>query len=497
MASKYSLKERKVDYLNVDPRLNKFRTVKKRTKTSPTSRKLIICFAVISIILGGILLVRHHNEQKLAYEIAVKEALNIDTFYNGIIIEGVDVSGKSKDEAYKLLVPVEETLKDNINIVVKCAGQSFTLTQNDLNFSFNTEEVIDEAYNVAREGSNDERYRTVLKLEDKAQNFFIDHSLILDDDAVENFVNEIADAVYIEMKSPYISEFNPNSENMFVSHEGKTGRELDSEELTQTLNSMLKKKNYTGTIEASTHEIAITGSIDDLKSQTVLISEYSTVSTNNENANKNMALSLNAINGTVVEPGERFSFNETTGDTTTSANGYLPAGAISNGKLVEEYGGGICQSATTVYGAALRADMEITERYNHRWPSTYVPIGQDATVDYPSVDLEFENTSDYPIFIKSFMSGTTLTVQMYGYQPLEWDRIEVESQTTRTISPPAAERIADNSLASGEEVVERNAFNGYEADGSKIFYKDNQVVKTEAIWHSYYAEGAAVIRYGP
>lgn len=497
MANKYSLKERQFDYLNIGQETEKPIITKKRTKASPLSRKLIACLIIASVALGGVSLVRNYKEKKLAYETAVTAALNIDTFYNGIVIEGIDVSGKTKEEAYALLVPVEETLRDNINITVNCAGQTFTLTQNDLNFSFNTKEVIDEAYNFAREGSNDDRYHTVLKLEDKPQNFFIDHKLILDDDAVSNFVDSVADEVYIEMKAPYISEFNPDSENMFVGHEGEPGRELNSDQLIQTLNNMLRKKNYIGKTEATTHEIAVTGSIEDLKSQTVLISEYSTVSTNNENANTNMALSLKAINGTVIEPGEQFSFNEATGDTTTSANGYLPAGAISNGKLVEEYGGGICQSATTVYGAALRADMKITERYNHRWPSSYVPIGQDATVDYPSVDLCFENTSDYPIFIKSFMSGTTLTVQIYGYQSPEWDRIEVESQTTRTISPPTAERIADSSLASGEEVVDRSAFNGYEADGSKIFYKDNQVVKTEAIWHSYYAEGAAVIRYGP
>ena len=131
--------------------------------------------------------------------------------------------------------------------------------------------------------------------------------------------------------------------------------------------------------------------------QTVKLSEYTTNSTNTENGTHNMALSLAAANGTVLKPGEIFSFNETTGDTTTGALGYLPATGISNNKSVQVYGGGICQSSTTIYGAALRADMEIVTRYNHRWPSSYVPIGQDATVDYPSTDFQFKNSSDYPV----------------------------------------------------------------------------------------------------
>lgn len=466
-------------------------------KRIPLFIKVLIPIVTVALIVGLFLFIKYCKEQKIAYETNVEQVLNVDTFYNGIIIEGVDVGGKTKEEAYVLLSAVEPTLRDNINIVVNCCENTFTLTQDDLNFSYNTKEVIDEAFNVGREGSKKDRYRTVLKLEKISQNFFINHTLILDDASVENFVKAIADSVYIEMKPPYVSEFHPDAENMFVPHEGIPGRELNSDQLIQRLNQMLKNKSYIGNIDATTKEIPVIGSIDDIPNQTVLISEYSTVSTNNSNANNNMKLALDSINGTIVQPGATFSFNQSTGDTTTDANGYLPAGAISNGKLVQEYGGGICQSATTIYGAALRADMNITERYNHRWPSSYVPIGQDATVDYPSVDLKFENSSEFPIFIKSFMSGTTLTVKIYGYQPPEWDNIEVTSQTTRTISPPAARRIADTSLESGTEVVDQSSCNGYEAQGEKLFYKNGELVKTEPIAFSYYSEGAAVIRYGP
>ena len=210
-----------------------------------------------------------------------------------------------------------------------------------------------------------------------------------------------------------------------------------------------------------------------------------------------MALSLAAANGTVLKPGEIFSFNETTGDTTTGALGYLPATGISNNKSVQVYGGGICQSSTTIYGAALRADMEIVTRYNHRWPSSYVPIGQDATVDYPSTDFQFKNSSDYPVYIKAYMDGRTLVVQIYGHPSDEWDTIEVESWQTGAIPPPPTEYIVDESLPEGTVTWWTDACYGYTAEGAKVFYKNGQEVKREPIDSSYYMEGAAVYKIGP
>ena len=110
------------------------------------------------------------------------------------------------------------------------------------------------------------------------------------------------------------------------------------------------------------------------------------------------------------------------------------------------YGGGICQASTTLYGAVIRSDLEIVTRYNHLWPSTYVPIGLDATVDYPGLDFQFRNSTEYPIYIQAGMSGTKLTVTLYGYKDPSYDYIEVTSKKTETIAKPAAQITVDNSL---------------------------------------------------
>ncbi len=186
---------------------------------------------------------------------------------------------------------------------------------------------------------------------------------------------------------------------------------------------------------------------EDIKANMQKLGSYSTVSTNTANGNHNMKLAANATNGTILQPGEQFSFNGTTGNTTNGSNGYLPATAISGGEFIQEYGGGICQVSSTIYGAALRSNMTIVTRYNHTYPSSYVPIGLDATVSYGSLDFVFRNDTDYPVYIAAGMDGTTVWVTFYGYQSPEYDTIEPSAWITENISKPTAEYNTDNSLA--------------------------------------------------
>lgn len=168
-----------------------------------------------------------------------------------------------------------------------------------------------------------------------------------------------------------------------------------------------------------------------------------------------------------------------------------------NGQSVQSIGGGICQASTTIYGAAMRADMDITMRYNHVWPSTYVPLGQDATVDYPSVDFQFRNSSQYPVYIAAWVDGVVLHVEFYGYIPETWDTIEVSTWTTETIPAPEAITEVDSSLAPGTTQLVTQAHTGYRAAGERIYYKNGQRVGSDPIHSSYYPANAAVYKVGP
>jgi vancomycin resistance protein YoaR len=234
-----------------------------------------------------------------------------------------------------------------------------------------------------------------------------------------------------------------------------------------------------------------------MKSHMQKLGTYSTYSTNNANGNHNMRLALSKVNGLAVEPGATFSFDATTGNSTNASNGYLKAGAISGGKHIEEYGGGICQASTTIYGAAIRSNMEIVSRSNHLWASTYCPIGLDATVSYPYLDFKFKNPTKYPVYIVAGMSGTKLTVTFYGYQSPDYDSIQVTSKQTESIPMPAAVYKTDNSLAPGTKKLDVKGNGGRRATAQRIFYKNGSVVKTEALPSSYYSPVAPVYLVGP
>ena len=135
--------------------------------------------------------------------------------------------------------------------------------------------------------------------------------------------------------------------------------------------------------------------------------------TNNENRNTNLRLACAAMDGKILQPGEEFSFNGTVGQR-TKEGGYKPAAAYSGYNTVDTIGGGICQVSTTLYNAALLADMEIVFRINHGFRSGYIGIGLDATVSWPNPDLKFRNNSHFPVMIKAEVSDGLVKVRLVG-----------------------------------------------------------------------------------
>lgn len=145
-----------------------------------------------------------------------------------------------------------------------------------------------------------------------------------------------------------------------------------------------------------------------------VLSSYSSFQASNSNRAENMQIACKAINGTILLPGEVFSFNGTVGER-TAEKGYHPAPTYEGGKTVMTYGGGICQPSSTIYYCALLADLEIVERDCHSYPSVYVPWGMDATVYWGSLDFKFRNNTDYPIRIDaSADSKGTVSISLVG-----------------------------------------------------------------------------------
>lgn len=159
-----------------------------------------------------------------------------------------------------------------------------------------------------------------------------------------------------------------------------------------------------------------------------VLGEFTTYTTNVANRNFNVNKAAEALNGTIIQPGKQFSYNSIVGNA-GKAEGYKQATVISGGKYVKGYGGGICQDATTLFNAALLANMQIDERYNHALKSSYVKPGYDATVAYGTLDFKFTNPYDVPIKITASFDYNTLALTFKIYSASYIEKPEVKLYT--------------------------------------------------------------------
>ena len=163
-----------------------------------------------------------------------------------------------------------------------------------------------------------------------------------------------------------------------------------------------------------------------------LLSTFSTnYSTRDTDRTTNLRLAANKINGTVLMPGETFSYNQVVGARTIAA-GYKEAPIYVSGEVVDGLGGGICQITSTLYNAVIYANLEIVERSNHQFVPSYVSASRDATVVYGSIDFKFKNNRDYPIKLVCSVSGGVANFQIFGMKTENDYEVEISSYQTGT-----------------------------------------------------------------
>lgn len=185
----------------------------------------------------------------------------------------------------------------------------------------------------------------------------------------------------------------------------------------------------------------------------------------------NVRLSASLINGTVLNPGEEFSYNKAVGPRTAS-RGFKEASIFSQGEVVDGIGGGICQTSSTLYMAAVRANMKITERTNHSFYVDYTPKGEDATVVYGSLDFKFKNTSAYPIKIVATSKNNYIRVKIMGTEPDEVRTVKLTKKTHSTTPYTTREKLTSE-LAAGERKVEQKGQEGLSMTVYRNVYDKN------------------------
>lgn len=438
-------------------------------KSKKNKKKIVILSSVIAVAVlavvsvTGILLYNSSNLPN-SDNSNVNESSYVFRFAEGTVVSGVSIGNKTVEQAKVLLEENKDKFINPISISIDADGDLIQLTEKDFEYTYDIDDVLntiktDEADIISKSNKKDSSSLNINSTDPSS--FFI--TATVTKESIEQKIKEVEENIDRDAVNAHVSEFTPYAENRFTYAEAESGRKLNGDDLTQKINEFFDSDKSEIRIEAEVEKIVADIQLEDVKANIVQLAKYETVSYNTANGTNNMAVSLKACNGSVIEPGEVWSFNNCTGDSNLESNGYLPAHVISDGKLVDGIGGGLCQSSSTIYNVAIRANMEVEERYNHKWASTYVPTGLDATIDYPALDLKLKNPTDYQMFIEcKVYDGNILTASIWGYKSSNYDEITTEN------------KMIDQGSSS------------YSVEAYRIYLKDGKEIDRESLGKSTY-----------
>lgn len=207
----------------------------------------------------------------------------------------------------------------------------------------------------------------------------------------------------------------------------------------------------------------------------------------------NLRLACEALDGTILYPGDEFSYNATLGERTPE-KGYQPAPSYVNGETVDTYGGGICQPSSALYYCTLIADLEIVERHCHSYPSDYVPLGMDATVDWSGPDLKFKNNTPYPIRIDAVADGGSVTITLVGTETKSY-YVEMEYEVLDVIYPSVVEKEVEEGSGHEDGEVKTYPYTGYTVQTYKLKYdkETDELISSEEEAYSAYDKRDKVV----
>jgi vancomycin resistance protein YoaR len=224
------------------------------------------------------------------------------------------------------------------------------------------------------------------------------------------------------------------------------------------------------------------------------VASYETIYGGEANRIHNVQLVAHLVDGKLIAPGATFSFNGATGER-SAAKGFLEAPVIINGEVGTGLGGGVCQVSTTVFNAAYEAGLPITARTNHALYISHYPLGRDATVNYPDVDLKFVNDTPHWLLLRTFVGPSSLTVGLYG-TPVH-RRIESTTAPLRFVASPPVKKTVDPTLDPGTVEVDDTGVPAQATSVERKVYSPAGKLLSDETWSSYYRAEPKLIRVGP
>lgn len=436
----------------------------------------------------------------------------------GVYVNGINVSNLSGIDAFKnLSTELNGTIPEYI--VLKYNEKTYQLGLQDLGLNFDVQNAVSDAYAIGRTQNVVKDLWQYVEVMNNTVN--VNAKLEYNCDVLDNFIKQISEQLPDKVQEyTYVVEGN-----ILTISNGKNGVALDEEALKNIIINRLENRDYSNEIEIPIYEtfpqeidlvkihneicveaqdafveenpfvihqeiIGINFDINnaqniinnknqekyiielelttpsicvkDLNIFPDMLSTFCTNYVNNPNRTTNLILASNKINGVVLMPGEKFSFNEVVGERTIAA-GYKNAAIFVNGQVEDGLAGGICQVSSTLYDAVIGANLEIVERHNHSKFTSYLPGGKDATVVWGRYDFQFKNSREYPIKIEMSIQNGIATASIYGIKTNEEYEIVIESQCAGTVGT--------STVYNAYKVYKQNGIEVKREFLSKDFYK--------------------------
>lgn len=501
----------------------KRKSTKNKININISTQKIIILITVIFVLL------------LLSTIFALTNSFN-EKIISGIFINKIEVSNLTINEAYdKLNQELEKNIKNNIN--VKYEEYETTISLEQLEVNYDVIEAINEAYKIGRNKNivisnyeiiktnlfkqkiekeikyNEEQLNKIVEdISAKIPNLVIESSYYIEENNLiissgkvgikvneEQFKKIIIEAIEKQINGEKIGTieipiYEKQPEKIDIEKirqeiykepqnaqykDNKVYKEIDGIDFKISIeeaNKILQEEKEEYVIPLTIIKPEIT--INDLAEENIFPNQLAKYITrydeSNINRSTNIKLASEKINGTILMPGETFSYNKIVGERTIKA-GYKEASVYMNGKVVDGIGGGICQVSSTLYNAALLSNLEIVSRRNHHFITAYVSASRDATVAYGTIDFKFKNSRTYPIKIECTAQNGICQIKIYGIKEETEYEVVIEDYVTEVI-PYTTKYVETNQLEKGVENEIQKGVDGYKSEAYRILKLNGQVI---------------------
>ncbi len=394
------------------------------------------------------------------------------TLPDGFFVGEVSLGGMTEEQARQAIAAEAGRLSGR-RITLDIAGNPSSVTAEKLGVSWSNEDVVEKAMDQISSGNLVRQY--MVRKDTEKNPVRIPLETRVDEGKVESFVKSQTEGLMAEPQNASIIRVD----GAFQITPGVSGKVVDVAATKMALDQALLNQAGDEVIAAAVVAERQPDIVEeDLASIGDVLGTFTTdFSSSGSSRSGNLSNGASKINGHVLMPGETLSGYECMHPFTT-ANGYYTAAAYEGGRVVDSIGGGVCQIATTLYNAALRAELEITQRQNHSMVVGYVKPSMDAAIAGTVKDIKITNNYSTPIYVEGYTENRKLTFTIYGKETRPENRtVEYVSETLSSISPGAPAEQVDPSMAPGSRRQVQSAHRGVKSRLWKVVTVDG--VETE------------------